>query len=397
MTTTQKRPIVMLALAAALLATPSPRARGEAAPDGARLLAEARALLLSDYYDQKLGKDRLDLAAVEGMMASLNGGKEHGPNQLLTPTELKDFTGDLKGEVVGIGVQIDFDQPSGTVQILGITPGSPAEAAGLVRGDRILAIDGASFRDRALPEVVRAIRGAEGSTVKISVLRGAAVTEKTIVRRAIKWSSVEQARWGDLGLVILRVFNERTPAELEASLKALGEAGIKRLVIDLRENGGGILDKALAVGELLLPQGAEFVRSVGRGGAVKHLVCRRGPVLRGVPIAVLVDAKTASSAELLAEALRVSAGATLVGGKTYGKWRAETIRPLQGGYALKFTVALMQSARGQNFDGVGLVPDLEVSAGSEPVDRARRQPDLAKRMEVDPQLKAAVHVLRLRG
>jgi carboxyl-terminal processing protease len=383
-------------LATALAAWPvaSGQAQSRAAGGSFRLLDEAAALLRSDYVDEKLDPQGLELSAVQGMMAALNGGKD-GPNKLLSPADMEQLKADLKGEVVGVGVRIDFDPPSGAAIVLGLIPGSPAEAADVQRGDRILSVDGVSYRGRTLMEMAGAMRGKEGTSVKLAILRGAGVLQKTIARRKVALPSVEQVRFGDLGIVTIREFSERTPADLEASLRAL--EGIRRLVVDLRENPGGLFDKGLAACELLLPQGAEIARSVGRGGATKHHVSRRSPILGAMPMAVLVDGRTGSSAELMAEALRAGVSATLVGTRTIGKWRMETLRELSGGYVLKFTVAMLRSPRGQSFDGKGLQPDLEVAAGGEPLDTTRRLPDLNKRLEVDPQLKAAVHVLRLRG
>ena len=328
-------------------------------------------------------------------MTALNGGKAEGPNKLLTPSAMEQLRADLQGAVVGIGVRIDFEEASGMALINGVLPASPAEAAGLKAGDRILSVDGATFRGRTQLDMLGAMRGRENTAIRLAVLRDGKVSEKNLTRRKVTLPSVEQARFGELGVITLREFNERTPADLETALKSL--AGIRRLVLDLRENPGGLFEKGIAASELLLPSGAEIARSVGRGGATKHYVSRRNPILRPLPMAVLVDGRTGSSAELLAEALRAGTGATLVGTRTRGKWSIEMLRELSGGYVLKFTIALLQSPRGQSFDGKGLIPDLEVPAGPEPIDTLRRLPDLQKRLEADPQLKAAVHVVRMRG
>jgi carboxyl-terminal processing protease len=383
-----------IAFGVCMLVIPGYAAAGEKSPAPGRLIDEARQLLRTDYYDEKLDPKALEVAAVEGMMAALNGGKD-GPNKLLTPSQMEQLQADLKSEVVGVGVRIDFDKEGGSAIVMGVLPGSPAQAADLQAGDRILSIDGATFKGKTLIDMVGAMRGKEGTSVKLAVLRGAAVAQKTIPRRKVSWPAVEQVRYGDLGIVTIREFSERTPADLEAALKAL--EGIRRLVVDLRENPGGLFDKGLAAGELLLPQGAEICRTVSRGGATKHHVSRRAPILKAMPMAVLVDGRTGSSAELLAEALRAGVSATLVGTRTVGKWRVEMLRELSGGYVLKYTVATLRSPRGQTFDGKGLTPDLEVNAGTDPVDTIRHLPDLPRRLEADPQLKAAVHVLRLRG
>jgi carboxyl-terminal processing protease len=282
------------------------------------------------------------------------------------------------------------------VVVKGIIPGSPAQGADLRAGDRILAIDGNSFRGRELRDVARAIRGKAGTPVKLAVLREASVLEKRAVRTQQQLPSVLHTRDGDVGVLTIRLFHERTPAEIETALRALAATGIRKLIVDLRGNGGGLFDKMVEAAELFVPRAAEIVRSIGRGGKSKRYTSRRDPVVRGLSIVVLVDAQTASSAEILAEALRIDLGATLIGTKTFGKWRMETLRPLSGGWALKFTIALLQSPKGENFDRKGLTPDVEVSPGAEPLDHTRRLSQVSERVAKDPQLKAALQIARLR-
>jgi carboxyl-terminal processing protease len=381
--------------AIALLAATGAAVRADSsAAVRARILAETKAMLLSDYVDDKLDAGTLDLAAVQGMLNELNGGKPEGPNTLLDPRSGDELKRDLQGELVGIGTMIDYDETTGVARVDGLLPGSGALAAGIERGDRILSVGGVGVQGRPLREVVNSIRGKEGTTVKLSLLRGASTVEKTVVRKRLTLTSVEHSTAGDLGLLIIRMFNERTPGELEAALRAMSAAGAKRLLIDLRNNGGGLFEKSIASAELLLRKGAEIVRTIKRGQKMTQVVSKRDPVMGPVPIVVLINKETASSAEVLAEALRVSAGATLVGTKTFGKWRMETVRPLSDGYSLKYTIGLLQSPAGKTFDGVGVPPDVEVPAGTDPVEHTRRLVDIDKRIEVDPQLKAAVHILR---
>jgi carboxyl-terminal processing protease len=386
---------LMVPAAIALLAGSGAHVRADSpAAVRARILAETKALLLSEYVDDKLDAGALDLAAVQGMLTELNGGKVDGPNTLLDPRSGDELKRDLQGELVGIGTMIDYDETTGVARVDGLLPGSGAQAAGIERGDRILSVAGVGVQGRPLREVVNSIRGKEGTSVKLSLLRGASTVEKTVVRKRLTLTSVEHSTAGDLGLLIIRMFNERTPGELEAALRAMSAAGAKRLLIDLRGNGGGLFEKSIASAELLLRKGSEIVRTIGRGQNTTRVVSKRDPVMGQVPMVVLINKETASSAEVLAEALRVSAGATLVGAKTFGKWRMERVRPLSDGYSLKYTIGLLQSPAGKTFDGVGVPPDVEVPAGADPVEHTRRLTDIDKRIEVDPQLKAAVHILR---
>jgi carboxyl-terminal processing protease len=386
---------LMVPTAIALLAGAGARARADSpAAVRARILAETKALLLSEYVDDKLDAGTLDLAAVQGILTELNGGKVDGPNTLLDPRSGDELKRDLQGELVGIGTMIDYDETTGVARVDGLLPGSGAQAAGIERGDRILSVAGVGVQGRPLREVVNSIRGKEGTSVKLSLLRGASTVEKTVVRKRLTLTSVEHSTAGELGLLIIRMFNERTPGELEAALRAMSAAGAKRLLIDLRGNGGGLFEKSIASAELLLRKGSEIVRTITRGQNTTRVVSKRDPVMGQVPMVVLINKETASSAEVLAEALRVSAGATLVGAKTFGKWRMERVRPLSDGYSLKYTIGLLQSPAGKTFDGVGVPPDVEVPAGADPVEHTRRLTDIEKRIEVDPQLKAAVHILR---
>jgi carboxyl-terminal processing protease len=369
-------------------------AQSAAPGSGARVFAEAKALLLSEYYDDKLPGGTLDLAAVQGMLNALNGGKAEGPNALLDARAMTELKRDLKGELIGIGTMIDYDEATGMARVDGLLPGSAAASAGIERGDRILSVDGVGVRGRPLKEVVSAIRGSEGTSVKLALLRGSATVEKNIVRRRLTLTSVEHSNAAEVGVLTIRMFSERTPGELETALNALKAGGMQRLLVDLRGNGGGLFEKSLESAELLLPKGAEIVRTMARGQKVTRHLSKRDPLIAPMPIVVIVDKSTASSAEVLAEALRVSAGATLVGTRTYGKWRMETLRPIADGYSLKFTIGLLQSPAGQGYDTVGLPPDVEVPGGPEPVEHTRRLLDINKRMETDPQLKAAVHILR---
>ena len=158
------------------------------------------------------------------MVTSLNGGKPEGPNAILDPRSMAELTDDLKGELVGIGAQIDYDETTGMALLMGTLPGSAAAGAGLQKGDRVLAGRRATVPGPTLKEVMRAIRGKAGTSVRVSLLRGSTVIEKTMVRKRLALPSVEHMIAGDVALVTLRLFNERTPAELEAALKAVADA-----------------------------------------------------------------------------------------------------------------------------------------------------------------------------
>jgi carboxyl-terminal processing protease len=353
-----------------------------------RNFREAKAQLLKDYADDKLTEEDLYRAAVRGMLAGAGGRKW---DTLLAPAELAEMHGDMQGEVVGIGVEIKFNDGAPTT-VLGTIPGSPAEAAGLKAGDAILKIDGKSMRGAQFRDIVYAIRGKSGSPVKLTLLRDDAIVDKTVVRRAIPWSPVSEATLPDrVALIHLRAFTEKTPSQLRAALERARTA--RGLILDLRGNEGGLFDKMIACAGLLLPKGTLVVTAVGRGGKEEAHRTTDEPVLKNLPLVVLINTTTTSGAELLAGALKSGAAARLVGQKTHGKWNVQRISELPNKWAMKYTIAVFKTPTGDLLDGVGLDPDIAVDLDPPLAEKAQHLKDSKSRLAADPQLRSAVSLL----
>jgi len=208
--------------------------------DAERAFRDARATLLKEYVDDAVSEDDLYRAAVAGMLSA--GGSKW--DALLSPMELGDLHGDLAGQLVGIGVEIEVDQERGFIVVHETFPGSPAEKAGLVSGDRILKVDGKSVRGAAGMEVARGIRGKAGTSVSLSVLRDDRVLTINLKRAAIQISAASELTLPDgVALVRVSVFNEKTPELLRASLQRVMAAHPRGVVLDLRHNQGGLLEK----------------------------------------------------------------------------------------------------------------------------------------------------------
>jgi carboxyl-terminal processing protease len=352
-----------------------------------RNFREAKSQLLKEYADDKLTEEDLYRSAVRGMLAGAGGRKW---DTLLAPGELAEMQGDMQGEVVGIGVEIKFNDGAPTT-VLGTIAGSPAEAAGLKSGDAILKIDGKSMKGAQFRDIVYAIRGKSGSSVKLTLLRDDAIIDKTIVRRSIPWSPVSEATLPDrVALIHVAAFTEKTPAQLRAALERAKTA--RGLILDLRGNEGGLLDKMLACAGLLLPKGSLVVTSVGRGGKEDPHRTTDEPVLKNTPLIVLINSNTTSGAEILAGALK-AASARLVGQKTHGKWNAQRISTLPNKWAMKYTVAVFKTPTGDLLDGIGLDPDIAVDLDPPLAEKAQHLKDPKARLTADPQLRSAVALL----
>jgi carboxyl-terminal processing protease len=320
-------------------------------------------------------------------------------NKMLAPSELAEIRMDLQGEVVGIGVKIAFDPATGYIDVKGTIPGSPAEHAGIAPPDKIVTVDGKLYKGRALQEVVGDIRGKAGETVTLSILRGAGLVSVPVVRAKVAYDSVQDLVVADdVGYVRIPSFNAKTPGSLHDALTDLADKHVRALVLDLRGNPGGSFDDSVAAASELAPAGAS-IASVNKRGKVEPIALRAGtpaPMLLDLPVAVLVDHDTSSSAELLAAAVQELRHATLVGARTHGKWSVQRIEDLPNGYAIKITVGLFASPSGKSYDGTGVAPDVEVDAPSEAIQKALSEKDPKARLAGDVQLRTAVTVLTRR-
>lgn len=359
--------------------------------EGKKNFTVALETLRRNYYDPSVGEDELYRAAVEGMLARVDPNpKMRRWNRLLGPGELAELQGDLRGEVVGIGVIITYHPETGYVDVTDVLPGSPAARAGIVEGDVILSVDGKVYRGQPQREVQRVIRGKAGEPVSLTLLRGDRLVTLSVAREAVPFDVVGTLRLaGDVGYVRVRLFSERTPGALRRALEELGREPVRGLVVDLRGNPGGSFDDAIAVAGLLLPPGTPVVKLEKRGHEAEVVRAQGSPLLQGVPSAVLVDRATASGAELVAGALREGRGARLVGERTYGKWSLQSLEDLPNGFALKYTLGLFHTPSGRSFEHEGMPPDVEVSSTDAPLDKVQRVEEPAARLQIDAQLRTA--------
>lgn len=336
-------------------------------PDGDEILqelavfAEALYLAKQDYVEDVPFRDLL-YGAIDGMLQSLD------PNScFLEPEEYADFREESSGEFCGIGVTVDLDEDG--LRVIAPIDGSPAAKAGILPGDYILAVDGKKVEGESLDDVVKRIRGERGTKVELAVLRPDGTKKKfTLTRGDIRVASVkfESPPKDGIGFVRLSSFTDKTPGEFADALARLRKLGARGLVLDLRDNPGGLLDSAVAVAEMLLPPGSVIVTVKGRRFAEDEpSVYRAGacPVRdRRLPLAVLVNGNSASASEVLAGALQAHGRARLVGVRTYGKASVQNVIPLSDrpSCALRLTTGYYYTPAGVCIHGKGLRPDITV-------------------------------------
>lgn len=322
------------------------------------ILSQVMAHIENSYVDP-VDEDRLIDGAIRGMVGTLDPHSSY-----LNPEEYALLESDTTGQFGGIGVEIDGRGDYLTV--LAPIPGSPAARAGVRAGDEILSIDGHDARGIDVDEAVRRMRGAPGTHVRV-VLRRRGVSEPLrldLVREVIHVASVESRLLPEsIGYVALRSFQERASEELSQALDRLTQSAggrLRGLVLDLRNNPGGLLDEAVIVADEFLRDGV-IVTTRGRNGTAQDEARAHAAGTRPeFPMVVLVNEYTASAAEIVAGALQDHRRALIVGTRTFGKGSVQTIIDLPDGGALKLTIARYYTPSGRSIQAQGIAPDVQV-------------------------------------
>ena len=301
-------------------------------------------------------------------------------------SEYQKLLDEQSGDAVGIGVLLQEDSSGDYAAVVQVYPDSPAESAGLQPGDLILEVDGSSVRGMELEEVSDALIGEKGTAVSLVYRRNGSDSTAEITRRQYSQSSVTyQVVDGDIGYLRISSFEENTPSQLNDALNNLQAQQVRGLVLDVRDNAGGDTGSCTECLDQLLPEGVlGYTRT---GSSQRQILATSDDSEIDLPMAVLVNENTSSMAELFAAAIRDYDKGDLVGTTTYGKGVLQTLYPLDDGSAVRITTAYFDPPASENFDGVGLTPDYEVSLG-------RDQLATMGSMDGDDQLEKAVSVLR---
>jgi len=335
-------------------------------------------LIHRDYVDQPVDNEKLMQGAIRGMIASL--GDQH--SSYMDPAQYSDMTAQSRGDYEGIGVMVNTEGAYLTVSE--IFKGSPAEKGGLLAGDQIIAVDGVDMTG-VLPTLVRQkVLGPKGSDVVLTILRGTEETfDVTLQRATIVVPSIEaEMRPDGIAYIKIRTFGQKTGDDLNAELEKLLPQNPKGLIIDLRNNGGGLVTTAVQIGSTFIKEGVMLYERYS-DGSQKSLDVTPGGLALDIPMVVLVNQFSASASELVAGALQDYDRATIVGTVTFGKGTVQELVPLANNEgAARITIAKWLTPKERSIHLKGITPDVLVEMTEEDM-----------KANLDPQLDKAVEVL----
>ena len=341
-----------------------------------KVFTEILSLVQSSYVDEVKSKE-LIYGAVKGMLETLD------PHSAFMPPEtFREMQVETQGSFGGLGIEITVKDR--TLTVVSPIEGTPADHAGIQPGDRIIKIEGQPTKDLTLMDAVRKLRGPKGSKVTITILREGSLEplDVTLVREVIEVKSVRSKDLGD-GIYYVRLssFQERTSKDLERALEQAQKAGSTALILDLRNDPGGLLNQAVAVSDMFLDKGQLIVYTQGR---VKNqdlrFTAEHSNGFPRWPMVVLVNGGSASASEIVAGALQDWKRAVILGTKTFGKGSVQTVIPLSDGSGLRLTTAKYFTPRGRSIHGTGIMPDIIVEPPKPEVSAQRQREEEARRL-----------------
>lgn len=314
--------------------------------------------LVETHYVKNVTRQELIDGAIVGMLQQLD---PH--SSFLTKEDFKEMQVSTSGEFSGIGIEISVE--NGRITVITPIDDTPADKAGLKAGDTIIEIEGQSTQDMTLIDAVQHIRGPKGKPVNLTVLhKGSQKPEKyKILRDTIPIYSVKSFDMED-GYLLVRLtrFTENTTNELKDAVANFQKSGhtLKGIVLDLRNNPGGLLDQAVSVSDFFLPKGRIVTIKGKREDQRKDYDAKKDAIDPSIPVVVIINAGSASASEIVAGALQDNKRAMLVGDKSFGKGSVQTVIPLNDGSGIKLTTALYYTPSGRSIQAEGIEPDFKI-------------------------------------
>ena len=324
-----------------------------------KLFGEVFERVRADYVDD-VSDNSLVESAINGMLTSLDPHSNY-----LNTKNFNDMKVQTRGEFGGLGIEVSME--NGLVKVVSPIDDTPAARAGLKPGDLITHLDGDPVQGMTLPEAVEKMRGPVSSEIKLTIRReGRDPFDVKLIRATIRIQSVRSHLEGDnIGYVRVTTFNEQTDTGLNNAMKSLKQQAGNKLVgvvLDLRNNPGGLLDQAVSVSDAFLEKG-EIVSTRGRRGEdAQRYNARAGDIAAGLPMVVLINGGSASASEIVAGALQDHHRAILLGTRSFGKGSVQTIIPLPGHGAMRLTTARYYTPSGRSIQAKGIDPDIIVEA-----------------------------------
>ena len=339
--------------------------------------------IIDKYYLGEVNEEELKEGAIKGYIEGLNDPY----TEYISKDEMEDYMDDTMGNFVGIGIYMVKNTENNQIQVLAPIKYSPAERAGILPGDYITSVDGVECNGDNFSTISNDIKGEEGTTVKLEILRGNETLNFEIQRENIKVNPVEgEILENNIGYIAFSSFDDQTAEDFKAKYEELEKQGITSLIIDLRNNGGGIVDEALEIAGYIADKDSVLLYEVDKDNNEEVEKSKNDPIIN-IPVVILTNENTASSSEILAGALKDLGKAKIVGTKTYGKGVIQEVLSLPDGSGLKITTEKYLTPNRTEINGIGIEPDETVEL-----------PDTVKNIlnvdrNEDTQLQKAIEIL----
>ena len=319
--------------------------------------------LVEAYYYEDADTD----AMLEGAALGLMQGIGDVYSTYYTKEEMDKFNEEIEGEYAGIGCQLLADPEDTTITVTRVFKNSPADEAGIRSGDKIVYVNDVYYSAYEMDEAVSVMRGTPGEKVKVTVLRGLETIDFDITRKIVNINYVEyEILEGNIGYVMVFDFLGDAYEGFAQAIAAFEEAGVSGMIIDLRNNGGGLVDACVQMADLILPEGVVVSMRDKAGQTTEYTIDGE---YYDVPMVVLVNGYSASASEILAGAIRDTGAGTLVGEKTFGKGVVQSVINFPDGSGMKVTTARYYTPSGECIHEIGIEPDVEVSLDEDAVTR----------------------------
>jgi carboxyl-terminal processing protease len=340
--------------------------------------------IIDQYYLGEVDEEKLKEAAIKGYIEGLDDPY----TEYISKEDMEEYLEDTMGNYVGIGIYIVKNTEADKIQVLAPIKNSPAENAGILPGDLIISVDGTDYTADDLSEASSKMKGEEGTSVEIEILRGTEIKTFELKRENIKVNPVECKVLSDnIGYIEFSSFDDGTAEEFKEKYEELEKQGITSLIIDLRNNGGGIVSEALEIADYIADKDSILLYEVDKNNKEIIEKSENDPIIN-MPIIILTNENTASSSEILAGALKDLGKAKIVGTKTYGKGVIQQVLKLTDGSGLKITSEKYLTPNKTEINNVGIEPDETVEL-----------PDTVENILVvnesdDTQLQKAIEMLK---
>ena len=339
--------------------------------------------VLEEKYMGEIDDEALIEGAIKGYVSAL--GDPY--TTYYTKEEMDELMEETTGNYVGIGIYMTLDLENNAIYVVKPMEGSPAEEAGIQAGDLITKVDGKEYSGEELDQASNAIKGEEGTTVKLEILRDGETQELEVERRKIVVSHIVEKKFDNVGYLLIEDFDGGCAKEFEEKYKELESQGIDRLIIDLRNNGGGVVDEAVSIADMLLDKDDTILITQDKKGNEEITKSEHNPTIT-MPVVVLTNGYSASASEILVGALQDNERATIVGTKTYGKGVIQEVDRLNDGSGLKITIEEYYTPNKNEINKVGIEPDEEIDLS----DEVKEQGTYTD--EEDNQLQKAIEIIK---